>query len=502
LKKHIKILRLALFVAIALGLLAPASTPIGATASRVHSMLRQIASEMPDQWVAVIVQKADESKDAESLVEKLGGLVTKDLHIINAFAAELPAEAALSLSKNDSVQWVSLDALMEKSDKPVKDTDPVEPIPETYFLDTLNVREVWDMGYQGMGVAVAVIDSGIALDRDFYLKNKTRVKFSVSFSIDAFKTADNYGHGTHVAGVVGGMGGASDGQYAGIAPQVNLINLKISDDDGQAYESDTVEAMQWALDNKELFNIRVVNMSINSTAEQSYHTSPLDAAAEILWFNGIVVVASAGNKGPAGDYNTANAAPANDPFIITVGASDEHGTADRADDTIAPYSAFGTTMDGHVKPEIIAPGTDIISVLATSSDWYWDYPERAVLGMEYFRISGTSSAAPMVAGAVALLLQAEPDLTPDQVKYRLISTGSELEGYSYLDVYTALTTATSESSNFGLQASQLLWSGDDPITWGSVNWNSVNWNSVNWNSVNWNSVNWNSVNWNSVNWND
>jgi serine protease AprX len=488
--------------AIILGLLAPASTPVGVAAHNVHPFLRQIAGQEPDQWVSVIVQKADDSKDAETLVEELGGRITKDLHIIHAFAAELPAKAALLLAKNESVQWVSLDAPMEKAGKPVKDPDPAETQPINYFLDTLNVRDVWEMGFQGQGVTVAVVDSGIIPDRDLATKNKTRILFQVSFSTNATKTSDDYGHGTHVAGVVGGNGEASSGQYAGIAPQVNLINLKISDDYGMAYESDTVLALQWALDNKDLFNIRVVNMSINSTVEQSYHTSPLDAAVEVLWFNGIVVVASAGNKGSGDSYNTVNAAPANDPFIITVGASDEHETIDRGDDTIAPYSAFGTTLDGHVKPEIIAPGTDIISVLATSSDWYGDYPERAVLGMEYFRISGTSSASPMVAGTVALLLQAEPDLTPDQVKHRLIHSGSDLEGYAYLDVRAALSSTTRESSNTGIQASQLLWTGDDPITWGSVNWNSVNWNSVNWNSVNWNSVNWNSVNWNSVNWDD
>jgi serine protease AprX len=235
----------------------------------------------------------------------------------------------------------------------------------------------------------------------------------------------------------------------------------------------------------------------------------MDAAAEILWFNGIVVVTSAGNKGSGGEYNTVNAAPANDPFLITVGASNEFATADRTDDAIASFSAFGTTGDGFVKPDVVAPGKDIISVLASASDWYYEQPDRAVLDKEYFRISGTSMAAPMVTGAVALLLQAEPELTPDQVKYRLMYTGSAIPGsssdpnsYAYLDVQALLTTPTTESANTGTVASQLLWTGDDPITWGSVSWNSVSWNSVSWNSVSWNSVSWNSVSWNSVSWED
>jgi serine protease AprX len=536
LKRYTKVLRFILLTAILLGLFAPASGPIHVEAARMNPGLMYMAQEAPDRLLKVIVQKSDNTNEAEELVERLGGVITKDLHMINAFAAELLASEVLDLSKSASVQWVSLDAPMVSSGKPT--TEPEEPLPQTYFLDTLNVRAAWDLGYQGEGITVAVIDSGINTDRDFtVIPGRPHTRILAQVSLASGSTSDEYGHGTHVAGIVGGHGGASEGLYSGIAPKVNLINLRVSDDFGMAYESDTVEAMQWAFDNKELFNIRVVNLSINSTAEMSYHESPLNAAAEILWFNGIVVVASSGNKGPAGGYNTANAAPANDPFILTVGASDEHDTFDRSDDTVAPYTAHGTTMEGHVKPDIIAPGQDIISVLAYSSDWYNDYPERAVLGQEYFRISGTSMAAPMVTGAVALLLQAEPNLTPDQVKYRLMNTGTELEGYAYLDVNDALSTTTYEAANEGEIPHMLLakmaliayWSSEEcgedcdwdnvdwdsvnwdsvnwdsvnwnSIDWASVNWNSVNWNSVNWNSVNWNSVNWNSVNWNSVNWN-
>ena len=128
----------------------------------------------------------------------------------------------------------------------------------------------------------------------------------------------------------------------------------------------------------------------------------------------------------------------------------------------------------------------------------------------YFRMSGTSMAAPMVAGAVALLLQSDSNLTPDQVKYRLKATAvhdsrwpaynSARAGAGLLDIYAAVHSNTNASSNTGLPASHLLWTGGQPLNWGSVNWNSVNWNSVNWNSVNWNSVNWNSVNWNSDWW--
>ncbi|MGA9350190.1 MAG: S8 family peptidase [Anaerolineae bacterium] len=489
---------------------APEASP------RAQPVLLGLATESPEEIVGVIVQKLVRDTRVENMVARMGGVVTKDLYIINAFAVELPAKAVPELARAAGVRWVSLDAAVVSSGEPVKDADR-KLSPPNYYLDTLGVRRVWDMGLQGQGITVVVIDSGISTDQDFsdtdnsFVRESsgsaTRLRIQLSFNPNSTIVDDVYGHGTWVAGIIGGNGADSRGAYAGIAPKVNLISLKISDENGMAYESDTVDAMQWVLQNKDKYNIRVVNLSINSTVKQSYHTSPMDAAAEILWFNRIVVVASAGNKGPDGGYNTIDAAPANDPFIITVGASDEHGTADRSDDTVAPFSAYGRTMDGFLKPDIVAPGRDIISVLAVTSSWDVEHPDRVVLDGEYFRLSGTSASAPMVAGAAALLLQDEPDLTPDQVKYRLMHTGSAMtidcaDAKDYLDVYlnvyTAVTGTTSESANTGIEASQLLWTGDDPVNWDSVNWDSVNWDSVNWDSVNWDSVNWDSVNWDSV----
>lgn len=396
------------------------------------------------------------------------------------------------------------------------------PAPPHTYLDTLNVRPLWNMGLKGTNVYVAIIDSGMAPDWDFQRLpgelggTSSRLHTQISFNDNTNLAFDTNGHGTHVAGIVGGSGQKSNGLYKGIAPNVGFLSLKVSDDNGMAYESDVVEAMQWVYDNNRNlgtasattpYRIRVVNLSLNSTVEQSYHTSPLSAAAEILWFNGVVVIASAGNVTAESGYNTINAGPANDPFIITVGASDEMGTANRNDDLVTAFSAYGTTMDGVRKPDIFAPGRNIISTLSSKSWWRNNYNNRFVDGV-YFRASGTSMAAPMVTGAVALLLQDEPNLTPDQVKFRLLNTGSTIQGvagdpnsYPYLDVYAAVTGTTTASANQGMLPSQLLATGNEAITWGSVGWNSVGWNSVGWNSVGWNSVGWNSVGWNSVGWN-
>ncbi len=270
-----------------------------------------------------------------------------------------------------------------------------------------------------------------------------------------------------------------------------------------AMESDVVNGLQWILENRATYNIRVVNLSLNTSIAQSYNTSPMDAACEILWFNGIVVVVSAGNNGSANLFP-----PANDPFVITVGATEDKGTASIADDSIATFSAYGFTENLINKPELVAPGKNIVSLSSgRASILGKSYPDNKV-GTSYFRMSGTSMSAPMVSGAVALLLQDEPNLTPDQVKYRLMATANKSwagynvtkAGAGYLDIYAAVHGTTTQSANTGLPASQLLTTGSNPITWGSVSWNSVSWNSVSWNSVSWNSVSWNSVSWNSDYW--
>jgi len=250
----------------------------------------------------------------------------------------------------------------------------------------------------------------------------------------------------------------------------------------------------------------VVNMSLNSSVEQSYHNSPLCAVVEILWFNGIVVVVSAGNSGTANLYP-----PANDPFVITVGATDDMGTVTLSDDVIAPFSAYGIAESGLTKTELVAPGSHIISLLPYNRDLTISkqHPDHRV-SVTDFRMSGTSVSAPMVSGAVALLLQAEPNLTPDQVKYRLMATANQnwagydaaRAGAGYLDIYAAVHGTTTENVNMDIPASQLLWSGiDEPLIWNSAAWNSAAWNSAAWNSAAWNSAAWNSAAWNSAAWN-
>ncbi len=497
-----KILIPIVFLAMVLGVFSSAAG-VPSRTLKADQALVEYAGAHPDGSVRVIAFRSHLKGDIADLVRSLGGAVVHDLDMIQAVAAEVPATAVSELTGSQLVRWVSLDGPVESSNKSGPSSPPVQN-PSNYYLDTLNVRPVWNMGLRGEGIAIAVIDSGVHFAKDLQVdpskaKPDSRVLQQLAFSGNTNTSGDIYGHGTLVAGIAAGSGYVSNYLYTGVAPNANIIGLRVSDDAGMSYESDVVAAMQWVFNNKATYNIRVVNMSLNTSTESSYHTSPISAAAEILWFNGVVVVASAGNSGISPLYNTVRAAPANDPFIITVGATDEKGNATRSDDVMATFSAFGTTVDGFAKPDILAPGRNIVSILSTSaSGWKSTYPDRVVMNGEYFRASGTSLSAPMVSGAAALLLQDEPNLTPDQVKFRLLNTGTTVGGYKYLDVYAAVTGTTTKSANTKLTASQLLWTGSSPVTWNSVSWNSVSWNSVSWNSVSWNSVSWNSVSWNSV----
>jgi serine protease AprX len=412
--------------------------------------------------------------------------------------AEVPAGRLPALASAFGIRWISADAPILKSGRP----DGIAPGAnlKTTFPVTVSADKAWAEGWLGKGIGIAVVDSGITQKAEL----APRVVVNAKFSSATNGAADAYGHGTHIAGIIGADGSAPGEGYFGIAPQVSLINVKVSGDSGTASTSDVVRGLQWVLQNKKKYNIRVVNLSLNSSFMQSYHQDPLDAAVEILWFNRIVVVVSAGSEGVNPLYP-----PANDPFVITVGATDEHGTPVLGDDTIASFSSHGQTSDGFSKPDLVAPGVDIVSVLANSGTVLAKkHPDHIVAdakGNRYFRMSGTSMASPMVAATVALMLEAQPSLNPDQVKKCLLATATPIEtstaaGAGVLNAYKAVHCVNPGSANTGIPASQMLWTGSRPLAWGSANWDSANWDSANWDSANWDSANWTSANWDSDYW--
>ena len=319
---------------------------------------------------------------------------------------------------------------------------PSSSISFDYFRETVHSTTAVSAGWDGTGIGVAIIDSGITVNEDF----KKSLVYSQSFVPGDPTTADKFGHGTHVAGIIVGSGFNSSSnskyQFGGAAPAVSLINLRVLDANGNGTDSAVISAISRAIALKNTYNIRVINLSLGRPVMASYVNDPLCQAVEAAWKAGITVVVAAGNEGRNNSggnrgYGTI-LAPGNDPYVITVGAMKSMSTTSRNDDLIASYSSKGPTLIDHVvKPDLVAPGNQVISIQAAGSTLATSYPANSVptflysnsgsanKANKYFVLSGTSMSTPVASGAVASLLEKNPSLTPDQVKARLMKTASK-----------------------------------------------------------------------------
>jgi serine protease AprX len=456
-----------------------------ATRSAAAGRVSQIAAGHPTRSVEVIVRLAAGRTEAEgrAAVLRHHGRVTGELHIFNGLVAQLRARDAVRLQGDPAVAAVSLNA-------PVKQSINTKDL-RTAYPYAADAPPAWNNSSgggsaTGLGVGVAVIDTGIAgALPDFRTSSadpSSRVIGSAVVNPLATTAADTYGHGTHVAGIIAGNGNRRPdtdplrGQYIGIAPQANLVSVKVADDTGGATVLDVIYGLQFVVDHKADYNIRVANLSLESTDVQSAATDPLDAAAEAAWFAGITVVAAAGNHGA--DADSVSHAPGNDPYVITVGGVDDMGTPKRDDDAVASWSSRGVTQDGYAKPDIYAPGAHIVSNLAPGSEFASLCPDCIVSG-EYIRAGGTSMAAPVVSGVAALILQRNPSLTPNQVKSLLVRTAYALPGdIGEADADVAVRHAPDSSlpsANQGLTPSTLI-----DATTGGIDYTKSSWSRSSW----------------------
>jgi serine protease AprX len=361
--------------------------------------------------------------------------------------------------------------------------------------------------------AIAVIDSGVATRSDFGNRLVASVRLN---DAPTNSEGDGRGHGSIVAALAAGNGAG----YAGSSPTSKIVSLDILDDQGMGRASDVLAAVDWILANKDTYNIKVANFSLGVAGQGSFRLDPVNKAVEKLWFSGVTVVASSGNYGISDtEASGVRYAPANDPFVITVGASDTNGTADTGDDTLAPWSAWGYTSDGFLKPDVVAPGRYMVGpAVGTLAALF---PDRLVAnllgGPAYMRMSGTSFSAAVVSGAAAQILARHPEWSPDQVKGALMVKAKKLDigrAAGRGAINAAASANVSKAPNPHLVLNRFVVTDGtggapafDASSWaelakGNSSWNESTWAESSWAESSWAESSWAESSWNESTWSE
>ena len=479
---------------------------------------RQLASKCAVK-LNVLIRFADAPSPLELKALKARGVfVYRNLPIINAVAATVRTDKLRELIQLPYVTHVSSDAGVRKTD--------------AFTVASSEASTAWQQyGVNGNGVAVAVIDSGVGKQLDFDGSNgsllgsvtgllSSRVLAQVGF-VPGDGVDDDCGHGTHVAGIIAGNGASSSGltcfnTYFGVAPQANIVSVKVLNAQGAGTVSQVISGIQWVIANKSRYKIGAINLSLGHPVGESYETDPLCQAVEKAWKAGIVVVCAAGNDGRLNTNSSAGApnegydtnygsieVPGNDPYVITVGAM-KSTDGNRNDDHIATYSSRGPSVYDYVmKPDLVAPGNQVISVeqsnaylvksyQATNQVPYSAYTlslSPSSSSNNYFKLSGTSMATPVVAAAAALMLQQNPSLSPDTIKLRLMASADKWAdpqgnadactyGAGYINI-PAACGSTLVATQYAMSPYLTLDASGNVFVnfYGNVNWDRAIWGS-------------------------
>src|SRR2546423_2094549 len=407
-------------IVVALALLVPVAATAGSggssgkedpNATTVAPGLLAKADKSPDKKLHVIVQSTGGVSGAQKAVKGLGSL-RKRLDLVGGVALDLPAGRIKALAKVPGLTITS-DAVVQVSGSAAYSSTqlwPYESGNASLWSSSLSTGTV--------GPAIAVVDSGVdSMRADFGTRVLTQVNLS---SLTPSAIGDGRGHGTFVAGIAAG----SAPGYAGAAPNAPIVSIRVMDDNGRALTSDVIGACQWILANKSKYNIGVANFSLHSATPGHFVNNPLDRAVEKLWFSGVFVVAAAGNYGQNGQPVNMGFAPGNDPFIMTVGAVDIGGSVGLGNDQAAPFSAYGYSYDGFLRPDLGAPGRYMVGPVPLAATLINEKPLN-VTAPGYIQLSGTSFAAPPVAGAAQQIMVRHPSWTPDQIKGALMVTAKK-----------------------------------------------------------------------------
>jgi serine protease AprX len=531
-----------------------------------------------DRLVSVIVEGAPDAAAAE--VIRLGGVVGQQLTIIDGVQAQVPASAVAAIAAVDGVRGVTPDSSVQvlkerwgddttqQDEKASKETGRWKAERDLGSANSIaravGAQHVWDKEdpgrrherLTGLGVGVALIDTGVTPVEGLATPGKVvnGPDLSLDSQFEGTRYVDGYGHGTHMAGLIAGHDTAAQDHkdhkdpklFAGMAPDATIVNVKVGAADGSVDVSQVIAGIDWVVTNRASHDIRVINLSYGTESTQSYLLDPLAHAVESAWRAGIVVVVAAGNDGDQGPSPLTM--PAADPFVIAVGSSDDRGKDKEDDWQVGSWTNSGTDAR---RPDLLAPGKSVVSLRDPGSAADVEHPEGRVVGDSagrFFRGTGTSQSAAIVSGTVALLLQAAPQLTPDQVKGVLMASANDLErfgsptqGAGVLDVEEALkllekalkegtlpaytqtwqrstglgsleasrgdghlvdpatgAPLTGEQDVFGVAWDAAAWSAASTsgTAWGAGVWRGVDWAGPGWLGTSWEPTAWHRLSWN------
>ncbi len=477
----------------------PANAAPTVPASLLVRMAQNPFAPLP---VIVLGEPGSSSASVGDTVTKSSGkpLKLKKLGVVPAVAVQLSAADIMRLSLQPGLLSITEDAPMVSAG--YSNAQPWSAVS--------GIAKLWaDAEKAGARKppAIAVIDTGVDATRaDFAGRVVSQVTLT---ALPGNSAGDGSGHGTFVAALAAGSGPG----YAGAAPTAEILSIDVADDKGMSMTSDVIAAVDWILANKDAKKIGVANFSLHSSVPGSFVYDPLAKAVERLWLSGVVVVAAAGNYAANGGASGVRYAPANSPFVITVGAADIGSTTTTADDVAAPWSAHGYTLDGFAKPELGAPGRYLVAPVSAGARLALERAE-SIVTPGYMRLSGTSFAAPLVAGAAAQLLALNPGWTPDQVKGALMVSAARTNaglalGVGELDAFKAASVKTPPNPNASLlrfvangSFNSAAWTVAvrNAPAWNAASWTSASWSSASWSSASWSSASWSSASWSSASW--
>jgi serine protease AprX len=535
----------------------------GALATSAHANTLSTAPHTNAHLVSVIVRaQPAQGAAADQQITAFGGHVGQHIGLINAVVADVPASAVPQLEASTAVAQVTLNAQVQLLGSsyglPSNPYDPATDVNSMYNIEQMDgASAYWNAGYTGQGVGVALIDSGVSPVNGLKTPGKVVNGPDLSFEsqVPSIRYLDTFGHGTHMAGIIAGrdsgvtsVSSSDTTHFLGMAPDAQIVNVKVADALGQTDVSQVLAAIDWVVQhqNDNGMNIGVLNLSYGTDSSQDYVLDPLAYAAEQAWLHGIVVVVAAGNQG---NWSNGLDDPAIDPYVIAVGAANTNNTT-----WVRYHSPAGFTSegDGTRNPDLSAPGVHVVSLRDPGSFVDSQFGAAASVSNRFFLGSGSSQAAAVVSGAAALLLSQRPGLTPDQVKALLdnhthyMSGRTSLKGSGELNLAYVLNAATpnvtqtwptssgsgsleaSRGSNHVVDANGNALSGEQDIfgnavhtsalaaseanaaawnggifngsSWSGSSWSGSSWSGASWSGASWSGSSWSGSSWSGASW--